>query len=34
VDHERVRMWMFARSAAEPRATWADNAFAMARALM
>jgi streptomycin 6-kinase len=34
VDHERVRMWMLARSAAEPRATWTDEAFAIARALM
>ena len=33
VDHERVRLWMFARSAAEPRDTWDDDTFALARAL-
>ena len=33
VDDERVRMWMFARSAAEPRDSWTDDSFAVARAL-
>ena len=33
VDDERVRMWMFARSAAEPRDSWTDDSLAMARAL-
>jgi streptomycin 6-kinase len=33
VDHERVRLWMFARSAAEPREHWTGNSFALARAL-
>jgi|SRR5687767_9424630 streptomycin 6-kinase len=33
VDHERVRLWMFARSAAGPRDTWNDDSFAVARAL-
>jgi len=33
VDHERVRLWMFARSAAEPRDDWNDDAFTLARAL-
>jgi len=33
VDNERVRMWMFARSAAEPRETWTDDSFAIARSL-
>jgi len=33
VDDERVRMWMFARSAAEPRDSWTDASFATARAL-
>jgi hypothetical protein len=33
VDHERVRLWMFARSAAEPRDDWNDDPFALARAL-
>jgi streptomycin 6-kinase len=33
IDHERVRLWMFARAAAEPRATWTDDSFALARAL-
>ena len=33
VDHERVRLWMFARSAAEPREVWTDESHAIARAL-
>jgi streptomycin 6-kinase len=33
VDHERVRMWMFARLAAEPRKEWTDKSLALARAL-
>jgi streptomycin 6-kinase len=33
VDHERVRLWMFARSAAEPREDWTDDSLALARAL-
>jgi streptomycin 6-kinase len=34
VDSERVRLWMFARAAAEPRDSWNDDAFALARALV
>jgi hypothetical protein len=33
VDHERVRLWMFVRAAAEPRDVWNDDAIAVARAL-
>jgi streptomycin 6-kinase len=33
VDHERVRLWMFARSAAESRDSWDDDSIALARAL-
>jgi streptomycin 6-kinase len=33
VDTERVRLWMFARAAAEPRDTWDDDSTALARAL-
>jgi streptomycin 6-kinase len=33
VDHERVRLWTFARAAAEPRDDWKDNRLALARAL-
>lgn len=34
VDYERVRLWMFARAAAEPREDWKDNdAIALARTL-
>jgi streptomycin 6-kinase len=33
VDDERVRMWVFARSAAEPRDSWTDESQASARAL-
>ena len=32
VDYERVRLWMFARSAAESRDTW-DDSFTLARML-
>jgi streptomycin 6-kinase len=34
VDHERVRLWMFARAAAEPRDDWSNGALvALARAI-
>jgi streptomycin 6-kinase len=33
VDEERIRPWMFARSAAEPRDTWDDDSVALARVL-
>lgn len=33
VDHERLRLWMFARAAAEPRPTWNDEGLALARSL-
>ena len=33
VDHERVRLWMFARAAAEPRDTWNDDSITLAKAL-
>jgi streptomycin 6-kinase len=33
VDEERVRWWLFARSAAEPREVWDGDSFAIARAL-
>jgi streptomycin 6-kinase len=33
VDHERVRLWMFARAAAEPRDVWNDDSLALARAV-
>ncbi len=33
VDHERVRLWMFARSAAESRDVWDDDSLALARRL-
>jgi streptomycin 6-kinase len=33
VDSERVRLWMFARSAAEPREAWTEDSIALARAL-
>ncbi len=33
VDHDRVRLWMFARAAAEPRDTWNDDSLTLARAL-
>jgi streptomycin 6-kinase len=33
VDDERVRQWMFARAAAEPRDIWNDDSIALARVL-
>jgi streptomycin 6-kinase len=33
VDSERVRLWLFARLAAEPRDTWDANAVALAQLL-
>jgi streptomycin 6-kinase len=33
VEDERVRRWMFARSAAEPRDTWNDDSVTLARVL-
>lgn len=34
VDHERIRLWTFARAAAEPRDDWSDEAsIAIARAI-
>jgi streptomycin 6-kinase len=33
IDHERVRLWMFARSAAESRDSWDDDSMALARML-
>ena len=33
VDAERVRLWMFARAAAEPRDVWDEDSLALARAL-
>lgn len=33
VDHERLRLWLFARAAAEPRDAWTDDAMTLARAL-
>ncbi len=33
IDHERVRLWTFARLAAEPRADWKDASTAIARML-
>jgi streptomycin 6-kinase len=33
VDDERVRLWMFARSAAEPREVWTSDSLVLARAL-
>ena len=33
VDHDRVRLWMFARAAAEPRDIWNEDSLALARAL-
>ena len=32
-DAERVRLWMFARAAAEPRDTWNDDSITLARVL-
>ena len=33
VDHERVRLWTFARAAAEPRDDWNADSMAIARAM-
>jgi streptomycin 6-kinase len=33
IDSERIRLWMFARSAAEPRDSWNDDSITMARLL-
>lgn len=33
VDDERVRLWLFARAAAEPRDAWTEDSVALARAL-
>jgi hypothetical protein len=33
LDDERVRLWMFARAAAEPRKFWNDDSLSLARAL-
>ena len=33
IDEERIHLWMLARSAAEPRETWSDDALALARKL-
>ena len=33
IDHERVRLWMFARAAAESRDTWDDETIVLARRL-
>ena len=33
VDDQRIRLWMFARSAAEPRDTWNDDSATLARLL-
>src|SRR5678816_3472789 len=33
VDAERVRLWMLARAAAEPRDDWSENSMALARLL-
>jgi streptomycin 6-kinase len=33
LDHERVRLWVFARAAAEPRETWDVDRMALARTM-
>jgi streptomycin 6-kinase len=33
IDHTRVRLWLFARSAAEPRDIWSNDSLALARLL-
>jgi streptomycin 6-kinase len=33
VDNERVRLWMFARVAAESRDVWDDDSLALAKRL-
>ncbi len=34
IDAERLRLWMFARAAAEPRDIWSDDSLTLARALL
>lgn len=33
LDYERVRLWTFARAAAEPRDDWSDDSMTLARAI-
>jgi streptomycin 6-kinase len=33
VDSQRVRAWLFARAAAEPRDSWSEGSLRLARAL-
>jgi streptomycin 6-kinase len=33
VQAERVRLWLFARAAAEPRGVWDEDSLSLARAL-
>lgn len=33
LDYERVRLWTFARAAAEPRDDWSGNSMTLARAI-
>jgi hypothetical protein len=33
LDDERVRLWMFARAASEPRDAWNDDSLSLARVL-
>jgi streptomycin 6-kinase len=33
IEHERLRLWMFARAAAEPREIWTEELMALARSL-
>jgi streptomycin 6-kinase len=33
VDHARIRLWLFARAAAEPRDDWSEASFTLARML-
>jgi hypothetical protein len=33
VNHERVRLWTFARASAEPRDNWSDGSMELARAV-
>lgn len=33
LDHERVRLWMFARAAAEPRSCWSRDSLILAKAI-
>jgi hypothetical protein len=34
VDYDRVRLWTFARLAAEPRTEWDDDSTALARLIL